>query len=162
MTSATPPNVPYPTVNFYQQPVPPLQQPVADDEWPEEVTAYNNDVYQHLGEDWKNDRPWQYSGYPAWARHQASQHDFFVLRRFAPTQVRCLLYLQNEIGKLERKLNAWDNYVTKLPTGEGYNATMSNDEWPQRNAIIRKLLPLLHEYSEQIWQSNFSAVTDQI
>lgn len=78
----------------------------------------------------------------------ASSHDFFLLRRFAPLQARCLLFLQNEIGLLEKKLKDWDDFATKQTRGEGQSGSFSKDPFKERTVIIQRLLPLLKEYSE--------------
>ncbi|KAK3653616.1 hypothetical protein LTR56_004471 [Elasticomyces elasticus] len=79
----------------------------------------------------------------------ASGHDFFLLRRFAPLQARCLLRLQNQIGTLELQLNEWDDYVTKTYYGDGNNNTMT-DDWRPRDEIISRLQPLLQQYNDLV------------
>ncbi|KAK5736729.1 hypothetical protein LTR17_007233 [Elasticomyces elasticus] len=106
--------------------------------------------FNALTEDQKIEESKQYYGYPVWARHQASGHDFFLLRRFAPLQVRCLRHLQNEIGTLELQLNAWDDFVTKQHYGDSNNATISDDDWPPRVEIIRRLVPLVQQYNDHV------------
>ena len=114
---------------------------------PPTVLPHEEDAFTSLGWPVKQEFSFQYLGYPALSKHMASEHDFCVLRRFAPLQVRCLLYLQHEIAVQERALEAWDDYVMKQPKGDGNNSSMAMEEYPQRTTIIRTLLPLLKEYS---------------
>ncbi|KAK5718514.1 hypothetical protein LTR15_008244 [Elasticomyces elasticus] len=169
MANATPLYPAIPMVNIAR---PPSPSPSSSSVWANGITKarpnsqcpkfYNADhwqpplLYQRqesgfhaLTEDQKIAQSKQYYGYPIWARHMASGHDFFLLRRFAPLQVRCLLHLQNEIGTLEVQLNEWDDYVTKTDYGDGNNNTMT-DDWPPRDEIVNRLQPLLQHYNDLV------------
>ncbi|KAK4956444.1 hypothetical protein LTR10_005969 [Elasticomyces elasticus] len=62
------------------------------------------------------------------------------------------MHLQNEIGTLERQLDAWDNYVTKQPKGYGNNSSMAKDlqAFPDRPNIIGRLVPLVQQYNDHV------------
>lgn len=82
----------------------------------------------------------------------ASSNDFFLLRRFSPLQVRCLLYLQNEIALRDKQLHDWDRVALCQEPGEGTSGWINQD--PEalpgnpRPRIIRELLPKLQQYSK--------------
>lgn len=97
----------------------------------------------------KHKDPWQHYGYPALSKWMASANDFFVLRRFSATQVRCLLYLQNEIASKERMLHEWDKAALCLPVGKGNSGIINWDPWPEapRVQLTQELIPLLQQYS---------------
>jgi hypothetical protein len=105
-----------------------------------------------LSADEKYEIPWQYYGYPALSRWMASSNDFFVLRRFAPLQVRCLLHLQDQIATKGRELERWDKIAMDQEPGLGCSGWIDCD--PEalaghpRPRILRELLPLLKEYSK--------------
>jgi hypothetical protein len=112
-----------------------------------------------MSADEKFEIPWQYHGYPALSKWMASANDFFLLRRFSPLQVRCLLHLQNQIAVKGKKLEHWDKIAMSQEPGEGSSGWIDYDpealsghpDAPGRNPrpqIIRELLPLLKEYSE--------------
>jgi hypothetical protein len=100
----------------------------------------------------KSKYAWQYYGYPALSQWMASSNDFFVLRRFSPLQVRCLLYLQNEIALKGQQLHDWDRYALCRDAGKGNSGWINQD--PEellgnpRPRIICELLPLLKDYSQ--------------
>lgn len=95
---------------------------------------------------------WQYHGYPALSRWMASSNDFFLLRRFSPLQVRCLLYLQNRIALKGEQLDQWDNFAMCQEPTKGNSGRINRD--PEalpgnpRPRIIRELVPMLQEYSK--------------
>jgi len=100
----------------------------------------------------KDNMPWQYYGYPALSNWMASANDFFLLRRFSPLQVRCLLHLQNQIAVRGKRLDEWDRFAMCQVPGEGNSGWIDSDPDAladnPRPGIIRELLPLLKEYSE--------------
>lgn len=107
---------------------------------------------QEMSEADKRKAPYQYHGYPSLSEWMASSNDFFVLRRFSPTQVRCLLYLQNEIASREKELQNWDLFARCQTAGKGNSGTIISDpatlaENP-RPRLLRELIPLLHQYSK--------------
>jgi hypothetical protein len=105
-----------------------------------------------LSEEKKNEIAWQYYGYPALSRWMSSSNDFFLLRRFSPLQVRCLLYLQNEIALRGQQLHQWDRVALCQQPGKGNSGWINQD--PEalpgnpRPRIIRELVPMLQEYSK--------------
>ena len=120
-----------------------------DPQRPPLVSADLEKAYSELTTGQKENVNWQYQGYPALTKWMASSNDFFVLRRFSPLQVRCLLFLQNEIAKRNQAIETWDSYARKQPyqTQEGGCGSLSDDPYPQRLALIQQALPLIQQYS---------------
>ncbi|KAK5118099.1 hypothetical protein LTR62_004145 [Meristemomyces frigidus] len=140
---------------------PPGQPPTPEPLRPHSVTRLLNyqsptldrsalERYDRLSPDEKQEVPWQYFSYPSYARHLASHHDFFLLRRFAPTQVRCLLYLQACIGRMESQLKDWDEFAEKQPKSYGNSGSILDDDFPERTKIIEQLVPLVQKYDDLI------------
>jgi len=104
--------------------------------------------------DAKNNIAWQYHGYPALSKWMASSNDFFLLRRFSPLQVRCLLHLQNQIAVKGRQLDEWDKFAVCQEPEKGSSGWIDDD--PEtlpgnpRPRILRELLPMLKEYNELV------------
>jgi len=102
--------------------------------------------------DAKNNIAWQYHGYPALSKWMASSNDFFLLRRFSPLQVRCLLHLQNQIAVKGRQLDEWDKFAVCQEPEKGSSGWIDDDPVSlpgnPRPRILRELLPMLKEYSE--------------
>jgi hypothetical protein len=100
----------------------------------------------------KSNVAWQYHGYPALSKWMASSNDFFLLRRFSPLQVRCLLYLQNQIAVKSKQLDEWDTFAMCQEPERGNSGRIDDD--PEtlpgnpRPRILREILPLLKDYSE--------------
>jgi hypothetical protein len=100
----------------------------------------------------KSNIAWQYHGYPALSKWMASSNDFFLLRRFSPLQVRCLLYLQNQIAVKSKQLDEWDTFAMCQEPEKGNSGWI--DEDPEtlpgnpRPRILREILPLLKDYSK--------------
>lgn len=96
--------------------------------------------------------PWQYYGYPALSEWMASSNDFFVLRRFSPLQVRCLLYLQNEIAMKERDLQDWDMAAKCQDKAKGDSGDIGKDPntlpGNPRPSLLSEIVPLLQQYSK--------------
>jgi hypothetical protein len=100
----------------------------------------------------KVNRAWQYHGYPALSRWMASSNDFFLIRRFSPLQVRCLLYLQNRIALKGEQLNRWDRFAMCQEPGKGNSGRINDDpealSGQPRPRILCELVPMLQEYSK--------------
>lgn len=80
----------------------------------------------------------------------ASANDFFVLRRFSPIQVQCLLYLQHEITLREKELEAWDSSMSPNVYGsadDDDDDDIEGDGARQRPHMIKELIPMLQQYS---------------
>ncbi|KAI6908734.1 hypothetical protein D0869_12094 [Hortaea werneckii] len=124
----------------------------ADPQRPPLVSADLEKAYSELTTGQKENFNWQYQGYPSLTKWMASSNDFFVLRRFSPLQVRCLLYLQNEIAKKNQAIETWDSYARKQPYGtqEGGCGSLSDDPYPQRLALIQQALPLIQQYNDLV------------
>ncbi|EMC92848.1 hypothetical protein BAUCODRAFT_133770 [Baudoinia panamericana UAMH 10762] len=119
---------------------------------PPPVSSKDESDFKLLTNEQKQAYSWQYHGYPALSKQMASGHDFFVLRRFSPLQVRCLLHLQNEIATLDRKLQAWDEYMMKKPLGleKADSGSLSEDPCQVRTLIIQRSVPLLQQYNDLV------------
>ncbi|GAB1729277.1 hypothetical protein NU195Hw_Modified_141t1 [Hortaea werneckii] len=100
---------------------------------PPPVSADLERAYSELTTEQKEFYNWQYQGYPSLTKWMASSNDFFVLRRFSPLQVRCLLYLQNEIAKTNQLIESWDDYAQR-----------------QSLALIQQALPLIQQYNDLV------------
>jgi hypothetical protein len=92
------------------------------------------------------DPPWKHEGYPAFTKWASSSNDFFLLRRFSRTSTRVLLYLQNEIAELGRKLDDMDEFTMNLPGNQGGCGSFRLDHGSPREEVIEKLAPLLKEH----------------
>jgi hypothetical protein len=109
----------------------------------------------------KNNIAWQYHGYPALTKWMASSNDFFLLRRFSPLQVRCLLHLQNQIAQKGKELDAWDTFAMCQEPEKGNSGWIDDD--PEalpgnpRPRILREVLPLLKDYSESFKNLSYAS-----
>lgn len=81
-------------------------------------------------------------GYPALAAliNSSPSHTFQIFRRFGSLNVRCLLYLQDEICELEAALNEYDSHQEK-------STSRRHDQHPDRGNLIRHITGRLTEYS---------------
>jgi hypothetical protein len=81
----------------------------------------------------------------------ASANDFFVLRRFSPLQVRCLLYLQHQIAMKDQQLRELDKKATSQPLGNGNSGYIDEDPIAlgdnPRPRLLLEVIPLLQQYS---------------
>jgi hypothetical protein len=87
----------------------------------------------------------------------ASANDFFMLRRFSPLQVRCLLYLQHQIAEKDRQLREYDDKAMRQPLGYGNSGRINEDPVAlgsyqgnptnPRPHLLQELIPLLQQYS---------------
>ncbi|KAK5173135.1 uncharacterized protein LTR77_003257 [Saxophila tyrrhenica] len=97
---------------------------------------------------------WHHLGYPAFVRWMASSNDFFVLRRFSRLSARCLLYQQNEIARLEKDLDDWDDLARKTDPDDQVGRLSSDrieqDPLQERAEILRQLIPLLKAYYDSV------------
>ncbi|KAI6863355.1 hypothetical protein KC323_g5086 [Hortaea werneckii] len=119
---------------------------------PPPVSADLEKAYSELTTEQKEFYNWQYQGYPSLTKWMASSNDFFLLRRFSPLQVRCLLYLQNEIAKRKQLIESWDDYAQRQSYGtqKGCCGSLSDDPYPQRLALIQQALPLIQQYNDLV------------
>lgn len=90
-------------------------------------------------------KPWRYVGYPEFAKWTASDHDFFVLRRFDSLAVRTLLWRQWQLTKVESQLKLID-----FDRGHGASEDLHNGSFEQddeeRQDCIRSAYGQLKEY----------------
>ncbi|KAK5128244.1 hypothetical protein LTR85_002911 [Meristemomyces frigidus] len=109
-------------------------------------------AYAQLSPSDKDEHHWQYQGYPGLTKWMASANDFFLLRRFSPLQARCLLYLQNEIAKIDKAIEAWDAYAQKHPpaSAAGMCGSLDNDPYSERIQLVRQAIPLLEQYNQLV------------
>ena len=78
----------------------------------------------------------------------ASSNDCLALRKFSTLNVRVLLKLQNEIVKMERRLDEMDEFSMSLPPGEGGCASFRLDADTPREALLDEVATALKDYSQ--------------
>lgn len=98
----------------------------------------------------KQNSAWLYYGYRALSKWMASDHEFFVLRRYSAMNARCLLFLQNEIAKKEKRLAFLDGESMRAPPGLSGCDSFDDDPFPERNTIILEVATLLQQYCQSL------------
>lgn len=68
-------------------------------------------------------------------------HTFQIFRRFGTLNVRCLLYMQDELSELEAKLAEYD-------ASEFGSLSRRYDQHPERGALINHITQKVREYSK--------------
>jgi hypothetical protein len=81
----------------------------------------------------------------------ASANDFFMVRRFSPLQVRCLLYLQHQIAFKDQQLRELDKKAMSQSLGYGNSGYIEEDPIAlgdnPRPHLLQEVIPLLQQYS---------------
>ena len=85
-------------------------------------------------------------GYPAFCRWMASDHDFFVLRRFAETSVRVALLMQDQISELEEKLAQEDERCKLAREEHAHSGTFREEPRLMRKKLLEELMDKLERY----------------
>lgn len=99
-------------------------------------------------QDARQQKPWKYLGYEAYAQFIASDDDFFILRRFSYLTARVLLSLQDELLVHEDELAAIEVAVRKEDLDVHNGAFRSDRETePKRKELVRVIATKLKEYS---------------
>ena len=99
-------------------------------------------------------RPWQYKGYPAFTAWMGSSSDFFLLRRFDKLNAWVQLDWQDQIARLETKLEQVNEQCRQNSDVDARSDSLRPDidPMPRRQEIIKELRSLLKEYSESTYQ----------
>jgi len=97
-----------------------------------------------------DEKPWKYYGYKAFSEWGGSDDDFFVLRRFKSLNTRVILYMQDDIAKVEAELRELDREHSLVGTEDIHNGSFRCDieGLPRRKIIIDQALQRLKEYSK--------------
>lgn len=102
---------------------------------------------------------WKYIGYSGASRWMASDSDFFVIRRFDTLNTRLILERQAQIASIEQKLARIDESIFTIDQD---NSTVLDDGHPERPELLRKLWPLMKEYSTFLGPQHRQKRTDII
>ena len=76
----------------------------------------------------------------------ASADDFFPLRRFAAVNTRVILMMQDEIVRLEERLEQLDRDLRNSPA-DVHNGCFRSDVGTERESILYSLQKHCHRYS---------------
>ena len=93
-------------------------------------------------------KPWKYLGYQSFSAFVASDNDFFVLRKFGALSARVLLALQDELSRLEEKLEALELGVREKDAPDIHNGSFRQETQGDRRALVCEVQRLLREYSQ--------------
>jgi len=93
-------------------------------------------------------RAWKFLGYQSFANFVASDHDFFVLRRFGALSARVLLGLQDELSCLEGQLDVVESRLRQRDGPHVHNGTFRQDTQEERKQLVSHAYHLLSDYSE--------------
>lgn len=92
---------------------------------------------------------WEYPrGYPNLAVFLDSDENFMVYRRFGYVQTRLLLEKQDELRKLEQKLDNYDKKVQKVRATNLMTRDLKPDDAAPRKEIMDKLEQKFREYGK--------------
>lgn len=93
------------------------------------------------------DYPWKFLGYRAFSKWSSSSDDALLLRRFNDLNARVLLFMQDEISRIESDLEECDKANMRRPELVD-NGTFRDDHEPIRNELLGLLITKLKTYSE--------------
>ncbi|KAI1761327.1 hypothetical protein GGR53DRAFT_506153 [Hypoxylon sp. FL1150] len=96
-------------------------------------------------------KPWKYIGYKEFAKYMSSDDDSFTLRRFDRIHCRLLLFLQNRIVLLERKLDSLDGQLSERQAADIDNGCLCN-EINERRDLLNDIHRAVVEYDELLVQ----------
>ena len=92
-------------------------------------------------------KPWKYLGYQSFSRFVASDHDFFILRRFGALSAQVILALQDELSCLERNLELIEKRQREEHAPDVHNGSFRQETQHDRKKLLLDARPLLREYS---------------
>ncbi len=92
-------------------------------------------------------KAWKYLGYQSFANFVASDHDFFVLRRFGALSARVLLGLQDELSCLEGQLDVVESRLRQRDGPQVHNGTFRHETQEERKQLVSHAYHLLSDYS---------------
>ena len=80
----------------------------------------------------------------------ASDDDFFVIQRFQSLNAQTILWMQDRITRLEKRLDELHGYVASSADSSLTNGSfrLDEDNMSEREKIMRELSSVLHHYSE--------------
>ena len=93
-------------------------------------------------------KPWRYLGYHSFANFVASDHDFFVLRRFGSLNARGLLGLQDQLSQIEEQLEALEDHLRSKDGPNVRNGSFREETQDERAQLVKLAQHVLHEYSQ--------------
>ena len=93
-------------------------------------------------------KAWKYAGYRSFCKFVSSDEDFFVLRRFGTLSARVLLDLQDQLARLEEKLEATEQHLRQRDDLDVHNGSFRQETQAQRKEIISEAQRALREYSK--------------
>lgn len=95
----------------------------------------------------QEDQPWKYLGYRAFSLWAGSSEEALILRRFNVLHSRVLLFMQDEIVRMENELEWLDADTVK--DGQSIdNGTFRKDEVARRNELLYDLSFKLKRYGK--------------
>ncbi|KAF2281537.1 uncharacterized protein EI97DRAFT_463847 [Westerdykella ornata] len=97
-------------------------------------------------------KPWKYLGYRSYSSFLASDDNFLVFRRFGDLNARVLLYLQDQIVRLEERLEELDTLHSAKTAPDIHNGSFRLEPVPERSKILEELHPKLKEYNALLIQ----------
>ncbi|KAF2748370.1 hypothetical protein M011DRAFT_400388 [Sporormia fimetaria CBS 119925] len=102
-------------------------------------------------------------GYPKLAGRMALVPETAMFRRFRALNFKNLLYLQNEIMTLEKKLQRWEKHDSRSPVGMRHwyardnaflcSSSVERDGGTEQRDMVLKIRELLKEYSPSLQAS---------
>ena len=98
-------------------------------------------------------KPWKYIGYRGYSNFIASDADFLLLRRFASSNTRTALMLQDQVALTEKELEELDRRYSRKDVEDVHNGCFRGDQ-EDRERLLQELKSKLTEYSEFIPSSS--------
>lgn len=93
-------------------------------------------------------------GYPRLASYMQSDPNFAMYRQFRYLRHRCLLYAQDEIVELERRLNSFDADDEKNdPLNLSSRERDDSQSWPRRKELLAEIKNKLQEYDDLMFKT---------
>ena len=95
-----------------------------------------------------DEKPWKYVGYRSFSAFIASDHDFFILRKFGALSARVLLRLQDQLSQLEEELEAVEKMAREEDAPDVHNGSFRQETMKDRQDLVGQAQGLLKEYSQ--------------
>lgn len=102
-------------------------------------------------------KAWKYAGYRSFCEFVSSDEDFFVLRRFGALSARVLLELQDQLARLEERLETTEQQLRQNDVPDVHNGSFRQETQAQRKEIISEAQHVLREYSKRLNGSNIQS-----
>jgi hypothetical protein len=108
--------------------------------------------------------PWKHVGYRGFCEFVASDHDFFLLRRFGKLSARVLLALQDELSELEDQLHVLEEQLSDPTAIDIHNGSFREETSDTRLNLIREIDKKLRAYSNcsQVRRNYWLILTDEL